>query len=156
MSGNEDLVGAHEIQAEVRGTAVLVLSQFVEPAYAMRLIETYPGGKDDLSYFGAKYESCRLPVYLANMFQTLRLARRRSKLPQTRRDPTTTTLARRLARTASAVGLKTRSRQIHGTQWTLQYRGEPSLEGLQRITEPFGGTATREDTSAEPLRLGKQ
>ena len=41
---DEGLVAAHEIQAGVPGTAVLVLSQYVEPAYAMRLIETYPGG----------------------------------------------------------------------------------------------------------------
>jgi DNA-binding NarL/FixJ family response regulator len=41
---DEGLVAAHEIQAGCPGTAVLVLSQYVEPAYAMRLIETYPGG----------------------------------------------------------------------------------------------------------------
>jgi serine/threonine-protein kinase len=41
---DEGLVAAHEIQASVPETAVLVLSQYVEPAYAMRLIETYPGG----------------------------------------------------------------------------------------------------------------
>ena len=41
---DEGLVAAHEIQARYPGTAVLVLSQYVEPAYAMRLIETFPGG----------------------------------------------------------------------------------------------------------------
>jgi DNA-binding NarL/FixJ family response regulator len=41
---DEGLVAAREIQAGFAGTAVLVLSQYVEPAYAMRLIETYPGG----------------------------------------------------------------------------------------------------------------
>jgi serine/threonine-protein kinase len=41
---DEGLVAAHAIQSEVPGTAVLVLSQYVEPAYAMRLIESYPGG----------------------------------------------------------------------------------------------------------------
>ena len=41
---DEGLVAAQEIQAGVPDTAVLVLSQYVEPAYAMRLIETYPGG----------------------------------------------------------------------------------------------------------------
>jgi len=41
---DEGLVAALEIQADVPGTAVLVLSQYVESAYAMRLIETYPGG----------------------------------------------------------------------------------------------------------------
>lgn len=38
------LVAAHEIPTSVPERAVLVLSQYVEPAYAMRLIETYPGG----------------------------------------------------------------------------------------------------------------
>jgi DNA-binding NarL/FixJ family response regulator len=41
---DEGLVAALEIQASASGTAALVLSQYVEPAYAMRLIETYPGG----------------------------------------------------------------------------------------------------------------
>jgi len=41
---DEGLVAALEIQADVPGTAVLVLSQYVESAYAKRLIETYPGG----------------------------------------------------------------------------------------------------------------
>ena len=41
---DEGLVAALEIQATAPGTAVLVLSQYVEPEYAMRLIETYPGG----------------------------------------------------------------------------------------------------------------
>jgi DNA-binding NarL/FixJ family response regulator len=41
---DEGLVAAHEIHAAFPKTAVLVLSQYVEPAYAMRLIETYPGG----------------------------------------------------------------------------------------------------------------
>jgi DNA-binding NarL/FixJ family response regulator len=41
---DEGLVAAHEIQAGVPDTAILVLSQYIEPAYAMRLIETYPGG----------------------------------------------------------------------------------------------------------------
>jgi serine/threonine-protein kinase len=41
---DEGLVAAHEIQAVYPATAVLVLSQYVEAAYALRLIETYPGG----------------------------------------------------------------------------------------------------------------
>jgi DNA-binding NarL/FixJ family response regulator len=41
---DEGLVAAREIQAGFGETAVLVLSQYIEPAYAMRLIETYPGG----------------------------------------------------------------------------------------------------------------
>ena len=41
---DEGLVAALEIQASAPGTAALVLSQYVEPDYAMRLIQTYPGG----------------------------------------------------------------------------------------------------------------
>jgi len=41
---DEGLVAALEIQAGAPGTAALVLSQYVEPEYAMRLIQTYPGG----------------------------------------------------------------------------------------------------------------
>jgi len=41
---DEGLVAALEIQASAPGTAALVLSQYVEPDYAMRLIKTYPGG----------------------------------------------------------------------------------------------------------------
>ncbi len=41
---DEGLVAALEIQASAPGTAALVLSQYVEPDYAMRLIRTYPGG----------------------------------------------------------------------------------------------------------------
>lgn len=41
---DEGLVAALEIQASVPETAALVLSQYVEPDYAMRLIRTYPGG----------------------------------------------------------------------------------------------------------------
>ena len=41
---DEGLVAALEIQASAPGTAALVLSQYVEPEYAMRLIQTYPGG----------------------------------------------------------------------------------------------------------------
>lgn len=41
---DEGLVAAREIQSLGLNTAVLVLSQYVESAYAMRLIETYPGG----------------------------------------------------------------------------------------------------------------
>ncbi len=41
---DEGLVAAGQIKARAPAVAVLVLSQYVEPAYAMRLIETYPGG----------------------------------------------------------------------------------------------------------------
>jgi serine/threonine-protein kinase len=41
---DEGLVAALEIQATASGTAALVLSQYVELEYAMRLIQTYPGG----------------------------------------------------------------------------------------------------------------
>jgi DNA-binding NarL/FixJ family response regulator len=41
---DEGLVAALEIQATASGTAALVLSQYVELEYAMRLIKTYPGG----------------------------------------------------------------------------------------------------------------
>jgi DNA-binding NarL/FixJ family response regulator len=41
---DEGLVAALEIQASQPATAVLVLSQYVEPEYALRLIQTYPGG----------------------------------------------------------------------------------------------------------------
>jgi serine/threonine-protein kinase len=41
---DEGLVAALEIQASAPETAALVLSQYVEPDYAMRLIRTYPGG----------------------------------------------------------------------------------------------------------------
>ena len=41
---DEGLVAALEIQASAPRTAALVLSQYVEPDFAMRLIKTYPGG----------------------------------------------------------------------------------------------------------------
>jgi len=41
---DEGIVAALEIQASTPGTAVLVLSQYVEPDFAMRLIKNYPGG----------------------------------------------------------------------------------------------------------------
>lgn len=41
---DEGLAAALEIQATMPETAALVLSQYVEPDYAMRLIATYPGG----------------------------------------------------------------------------------------------------------------
>jgi DNA-binding NarL/FixJ family response regulator len=41
---DEGLVAAHRIRAEHPGVSVLVLSQYVEPAYAMRLIENHPAG----------------------------------------------------------------------------------------------------------------
>jgi DNA-binding NarL/FixJ family response regulator len=40
----EGLNVALQIRAERPSTAVLVLSHYVEPSYALRLIETYPGG----------------------------------------------------------------------------------------------------------------
>ena len=56
---DEGLVAAHEIQGRLSGTAVLVLSQYVEPAYAMRLIETYPGGLATCSRSGSSTrQSC--------------------------------------------------------------------------------------------------
>jgi DNA-binding NarL/FixJ family response regulator len=39
---DEGLVAARRIQAENPGVGVLVLSQYVEPSYAMRLIEDHP------------------------------------------------------------------------------------------------------------------
>ena len=41
---DEGLTAALRIRAESPSTAVLVLSHYVQPRYAMRLIETYPGG----------------------------------------------------------------------------------------------------------------
>ena len=41
---DEGLVAARRIKAEHPGTAVLVLSQHVEPAYALGLLEDYPEG----------------------------------------------------------------------------------------------------------------
>jgi DNA-binding NarL/FixJ family response regulator len=41
---DEGIITALEIRAACPDTAVLVLSHHVEPTYAMRLIETYPGG----------------------------------------------------------------------------------------------------------------
>ncbi len=41
---DEGLVAAGEIRDQRPGTAVLVLSHFVEPRYAMRLLESHPGG----------------------------------------------------------------------------------------------------------------
>jgi DNA-binding NarL/FixJ family response regulator len=41
---DEGIVAAHQIRAAFPDSAVLVLSQYVEPAYAMRLIGTYPSG----------------------------------------------------------------------------------------------------------------
>ena len=40
----EGLTVALQIRSERPSTAVLVLSHYVEPGYALRLIETYPGG----------------------------------------------------------------------------------------------------------------
>jgi DNA-binding NarL/FixJ family response regulator len=40
---DEGLVAAQKIRAEHPEVGVLVLSQYVEPSYAMRLIEEYPG-----------------------------------------------------------------------------------------------------------------
>jgi DNA-binding NarL/FixJ family response regulator len=39
---DEGLVAAHQIQAQHPGVAVLILSQYVEPYYAMRLLEDHP------------------------------------------------------------------------------------------------------------------
>jgi serine/threonine-protein kinase len=39
---DEGLVAAHRIRAQYPETGVLVLSQYVEPTYAMRLLEEYP------------------------------------------------------------------------------------------------------------------
>jgi len=39
---DEGLVAAHRIRAEHPGVGVLVLSQYVEPSYAMRLLEEHP------------------------------------------------------------------------------------------------------------------
>ena len=41
---DEGLVAALQIRAECPSTAVLVLSHYVQPSYAIRLIETFPGG----------------------------------------------------------------------------------------------------------------
>jgi DNA-binding NarL/FixJ family response regulator len=41
---DEGIVAAQRIRAEHAGTGVLVLSQYVEPAYALRLIEDHPDG----------------------------------------------------------------------------------------------------------------
>ena len=39
---DEGLLAAHEIRAEYPDTAVLVLSQYIEPGYAIRLLEDHP------------------------------------------------------------------------------------------------------------------
>lgn len=41
---DEGLTAALQIRAECPSTAVLVLSHYVQPSYAIRLIETFPGG----------------------------------------------------------------------------------------------------------------
>ena len=41
---DEGLVAAHAIRAEHPEVGVLVLSQYVEPSYAMRLIQEHPNG----------------------------------------------------------------------------------------------------------------
>src|SRR6188472_1133922 len=41
---DEGLVAAHRIRSEHPEIGVLVLSQYVEPAYAMKLLEEHPGG----------------------------------------------------------------------------------------------------------------
>ena len=41
---DEGLVAAGRIRAEHPGTAVLVLSHYVEPSYALRLLEEHPEG----------------------------------------------------------------------------------------------------------------
>ena len=41
---NEGLTAALKIRADCAATSVLVLSHYVQPSYAIRLIETYPGG----------------------------------------------------------------------------------------------------------------
>jgi DNA-binding NarL/FixJ family response regulator len=41
---DEGLTAALQIRAECSSTAVLVLSHYVQPSYAIRLIETFPGG----------------------------------------------------------------------------------------------------------------
>ena len=41
---DEGLTVAVQIRAESPSTAVLVLSQYVQPSYAIRLLESYPGG----------------------------------------------------------------------------------------------------------------
>src|SRR4051794_41653431 len=41
---DEGLVAAQQIRAEDPAIGVLVLSQYIEPAYAMRLVEEHPGG----------------------------------------------------------------------------------------------------------------
>ena len=42
--GDEGLRLAHQIRTEMPSCAILVLSQFLEPAYALRLLEDHPGG----------------------------------------------------------------------------------------------------------------
>ena len=41
---DEGIVAAHRLQREHPGTGVVVLSQFVEPRYAQRLMSEYPAG----------------------------------------------------------------------------------------------------------------
>jgi DNA-binding NarL/FixJ family response regulator len=41
---DEGIVAAHRIQREHPGTGVVVLSQFIEPRYAQRLMAEYPAG----------------------------------------------------------------------------------------------------------------
>jgi DNA-binding NarL/FixJ family response regulator len=41
---DEGLIVAVQVRAECPSTAVLVLSHYVQPSYAIRLIESYPGG----------------------------------------------------------------------------------------------------------------
>jgi serine/threonine-protein kinase len=41
---DEDLVAAQQIRSELPAVGVLVLSQYVEPRYAMRLLEEHPEG----------------------------------------------------------------------------------------------------------------
>src|SRR5688572_4415402 len=41
---DEGIVAAHRIRAEHPSTAVVVLSQYVEPRYAQRLLSDQPGG----------------------------------------------------------------------------------------------------------------
>ena len=41
---DEGLTVALQVRAECPSTAVLVLSQYVQPSYAIRLLESYPGG----------------------------------------------------------------------------------------------------------------
>jgi DNA-binding NarL/FixJ family response regulator len=41
---DEGIVAAHRVQREHPGTGVVVLSQFIEPRYAQRLLSEYPSG----------------------------------------------------------------------------------------------------------------